>query len=66
MAGKLFGKPRENIIKHPGAFSAKAAKSGMSTAEYARKVLSNNSKASPVTRKQAGLDKAFQTMRNEK
>ena len=66
MAGKLFGKPRESVIKHPGAFSAKAAKAGMSTAAYAAKVLKEGSKASPETRKQAGLSRAFQTMRGNK
>ena len=36
MASTLFGKPRSEVIKHPGAFSAKAAKAGKSTSAYAR------------------------------
>ena len=66
MASTLFGKPRKSVIKHPGAFSAKAKAAGMSTAEYERKVLAKGSKAGTVTRKQAALAKAFATMRAEK
>lgn len=64
--GTLFGKPRGEVVKHPGAFSAKAKKSGMSTSSYATKVTSKGSTASPQTKKQAGLAKAFATMRAKK
>lgn len=66
MAGTLFGKPKSQVIKRPGAFKAKAKKAGMSTGAYARKVLKKGSKASARTRKQAALAKAFATMRRKK
>jgi hypothetical protein len=65
-SGTLFGKPREEVVKHPGAFTAKADKAKMSTSAYASKVLKEDSKASPQTKKQAGLAKAFATMRAKK
>src|ERR1041385_4558360 len=34
--GTLFGKPREEVVKHPGSFSAAAKRAGKSTAVYAR------------------------------
>ena len=37
MAGTLFGKPRSEVIKHPGAFKAKAKAAGLSTSEAAKK-----------------------------
>jgi len=64
--GKLFGKPRGSVIKHPGAFSKKAKAAGMSTGAYANYVLKQGSKASGQTKKQAGLAKAFSTMRKKK
>jgi hypothetical protein len=64
--GTLFGKPKDEVIKHPGAFTAKAEKAKMSTAAYANKVTSEGSKASAQTKKQAGLAKAFATMRAKK
>ena len=66
MKGTLFGKPRSQVIKHPGAFSAKAKKAGMSTGAYAAKVTKPGSSASPQTKKQGGLAKAFATMRRAK
>lgn len=63
--GRLFGKPRGSVVKHPGAFSAKAKAAGMSTSAYAEKV-SKSDTASPQTKKQAGLAKAFATMRSKK
>lgn len=62
----LFGKPRGDVIKHPGAFKKKAQEAGMSTQAYAEKVLSSGSKASATTKKQAGLAEAFATMRKKK
>ena len=64
--GTLFGKPRGKVVKHPGAFSAKAKKAGKSTGGYAKSVLKKGSKASTKTKKQAALAKAFKTMRNKK
>jgi len=64
--GTLFGKPRSEVIKHPGSFSAGAKKAGMSTSAYATKVLKPGSKASALTRKRAALAKAFATMRAKK
>lgn len=64
--GTLFGKPRGEVVKRPGAFSAKAKRSGMSTGMYAAKVTSKDSKASSRTKRQAGLAKAFATMRAKK
>lgn len=66
MSGKLFGKPRNQVVKRPGAFKAKAKKAGMSTDAYAKKVLAKGSKASSRTKKQAALAKAFKTMRKKK
>lgn len=66
MAGTLFGKPRGEVIKHPGAFSAKAQDAGMSTAEFMQHVLSASSNASPKMKRQAGLAEAFATMRMKK
>ena len=65
-SGTLFGKPRSEVIKHPGAFSAKAKKAGISTGAYAKKVTSDESTASPQTKRQAGLAKAFAKMRGMK
>jgi len=61
--GTLFGKPREEVVKHPGAFSAKAAKAGKSTAAYARQVTKPGSKASTQTKRQANLAKTFAKLR---
>jgi hypothetical protein len=61
--GTLFGKPRSEVIKHPGAFSAKAAKAGKSTAAYARQVTKPSSKASTQTKRQANLAQTFAKMR---
>lgn len=55
MKATLFGKPKSKVIKHPGAFSAKAKKAGMSTGEMADKVTAPGSKESAATKKQAVL-----------
>ncbi len=62
----LFGKPRSEVIKRPGAFSKKAKEAGESTDAYAAKVTKKGSKASARTKRQAGLAKAFATMRSKK
>lgn len=36
MGGTLFGKPKSEVIRHPGAFKRAAEKAGKSTAEYAK------------------------------
>ncbi len=64
--GTLFGKPRGEVIKHPGAFTKKAKAAGKSTSAFASKVGANPQEYSASTRKQAGLAKAFQTMRSHK
>jgi hypothetical protein len=64
--GTLFGKPRSEVIKHPGAFSAKAAKAGKSTAAYARQVTKPGSQASTQTKRQANLAKTFAKLRSGK
>lgn len=64
--GTLFGKPRDEVIKHPGAFSAKAKAAKMTPAALAAKVTKPGSKASAETKKQAALAKAFATMRAKK
>lgn len=61
--GTLFGKPRSEVVKHPGAFSAKAAKAGKSTAAYARQVTKPGSQASTQTKRQANLAKTFAKLR---
>jgi hypothetical protein len=61
--GTLFGKPRSEVVKHPGAFSAQAAKAGKSTAAYATQVLKEGSKASTLTKRRANLAKTFAKLR---
>jgi hypothetical protein len=60
--GKLFGKPRGQVVKHPGAFRAKAKAAGKSTAEYAKEKAS----APGTLGKQARLAKTFSAMRKKK
>lgn len=68
MAAKKKNKKKwiQDAIKNPGAFSAKAKRAGMSTSEYANKVLSPKSKASATTKKQAVLAKNLSKMRKKK
>jgi hypothetical protein len=35
--GTVFGKPRSEVVKHPGVFSAAAKRHGETTHEYAEK-----------------------------
>lgn len=62
-SGTLFGKPREEVVKRPGAFTAKAKAAGKSTGSYATQVLKEGSKASTRTKKQAALAKTFAKLR---
>ena len=63
MAGTLFGKPRGDVIKRPGAFRKKAQSAGMSTGAYASKVLAPGSRADTRTKRQANLARTFSKMR---
>jgi hypothetical protein len=60
MAGTLFGKPRDQVIKRPGALTAKAKKAGVSVSQYCATPRKGR------TGKQCGLAKAFSTMRSKK
>lgn len=55
----------QKAIKHPGAFTAKAEKAGMSVQEYATKALAKGSKASTQTKKQAALAKTLSKLRKK-
>lgn len=62
MAGTLFGKARSEVIKHPGAFSAKAKHAHMSTQAYAEK----EKNAGGTLGRQANLALTFRKMRAKK
>lgn len=64
--GTLFGKPRGEVVKHPGSFKAAAKKAGKSTSGEIASVLKPTSHASPTMKRKAGLAKAFATMRKKK
>ena len=59
MAGNWIQKA--NIKK--GAFTKKAKAADKTVGQYASQVLKPGSKASPKTKKQAGLARTFKTMR---
>jgi hypothetical protein len=62
-AGEMADKWIAGATAHAhGQFAAKAKKAGMSTAEYAAKVLRANSKADPTTKKQASLAQTLMGM----
>lgn len=61
--GTLFGKPRDEVVQRPGAFTAKADKAGKSTGAYAKQVLKPTSSASTRTKKQAALAQTFAKLR---
>lgn len=56
----------QKAIKHPGAFSRKAKKAGMSTSGFARKVSAHPSRYSSTTVRQANLAKTLSKMRKKK
>jgi hypothetical protein len=60
--GTLFGKPREEVVKHPGSFSAAAKRAGKSTAVYARE----KKHAGGLLGKRARLAITFKHMRQRK
>ena len=56
----------KGAVKRPGAFKKKAKAAGMSTMEYAAKVLAKGSKADTRTKRQASLAKTFNKIRPKK
>jgi len=56
----------QKAIKNPGDFSKKAKRAGMTTQQYAKKVLKEGSKASEKTKKQAQLAITLSKMRKGK
>lgn len=68
MAGKLykkgtiFGKPKSQVVKHPGVFSAAAQRHGETTHEYAE----NEKHASGKLGRRARLALTFEGMRKGK
>lgn len=60
--GTLFGKPRSEVVKHPGVFSSAAHRAGKSTHEFAEE----HKGSSGVEGKRARLALAFETMRQKK
>ena len=53
-------------IKHPGAFSKKAKRAGMSVSKYATAVLKKGSPATTRTKKQAALARTLAKLRKKK
>jgi hypothetical protein len=66
MSSKLFGRPRSEVIKHPGAFSKAAADAGMTTHEFQTMIMNHPGRFSPRRRKQAALARTFEKMRSKK
>ncbi len=62
----LFGKPRDKVIKHPGAFSEASRKAKMSTSAFATQILAHPDAFTTTRIHQASLAKAFTTMRKMK
>ena len=60
--GTLFGKPRSEVVKHPGVFSGKAHREGKSTHELAEEDKGKSGKEGARAR----LALAFETMRRRK
>lgn len=55
----------QGAIKRPGAFTKKAKAAGKSVAGYAKSVLSEGSKASTRTKRQAALAQTLSKMRKK-
>jgi len=57
----------QSVVKKmdKGAFSSKAKRAGLTTAQYAKKVLAPGSRASAKTKKQASLARTFSKMRKK-
>lgn len=60
--GTLFGKPRSEVVKHPGAESAAAKRAGKSTHAYAE----SKKNAPGIAGKRARLALIFEKMRAAK
>lgn len=56
----------QKAVKHPGAFTVKAKRAGMSVQAYANYVLREGSHASTETKRQAALAKNFKKMSKKK
>ena len=56
----------QKAIEHPGAFTKKAEKRGMSTSELASKVTSNPEEYDKTTVRQANLAKTLKKLRKRK
>ena len=55
----------KKAIKRPGAFTAKAKKRGLTTKQFASKVLKNPKQYDATTVKQARLAKTLRTMKKK-
>jgi hypothetical protein len=62
MASTLFGKPRSQVVKHPGSFKAAAQRAGETTHQLAEK----DKHMSGAMGRKARLALAFETMRRGK
>ncbi len=62
----LFGKPRNQVIKHPGAFSEAARRAKMSTHQLQMQVLGHPENYGMPMIREATLSKSFETMRKMK
>ena len=60
--GTLFGKPKSQVVKHPGAFRKAAQAAGKSTQEYAEE----EKHASGTLGRRARLALTFSKMRGSK
>jgi hypothetical protein len=60
--GTIFGKPRSQVVKHPGVFSAAARRAGVSTQAYAR----SHKNDSGTLGRRARLALTFSKMRRTK
>lgn len=60
--GRLFGKPRSEVIKHPGVFRKAAEAAGESTAEFAHEHLHDKGRLGSRAR----LAKALMGMHHKK
>lgn len=56
----------QKAVKHPGAFTAKADKAGMSVKEYAAQVTANPNNYDETTVRQARLAKTLSKLRKHK
>lgn len=62
--GTLFGKPKGDVIKRPGAFKKKAQAAGQSTSDFIQQVMAPGSRADTRTKRQAALAKTMMSWHN--